>query len=104
MTDGLLRELNPNTGTAPFFGSATDARIVTAVHRWVPVLMRRDPATGATVTDAWQLRLITPLHMTRDAPRFHSAPGDGLLPLWEAKHCGLLDLRGWHGRTSLLGG
>jgi hypothetical protein len=57
----------------------------------VPVLLRRDPVSGAVLADAWRLRLITPLHMTRDAPRFHSAPGEGLLPLWEAKHCGLLD-------------
>jgi len=91
LTAGLLRVLNPNTGTAPLFGSATDARIVTAVHRRVPVLMRRDPTSSAVQDDAWQLRLITPLHMTRDAPRFRSAPGEGLLPLWEAKHCGLLD-------------
>ena len=91
LTADLLRVLNPNTGTAPLFGSATDARIVTAVHRRTPVLLRRDPGTGAVVDDAWQLRLITPLHMTRDAPHFRSAPGEGLLPLWEAKHCGLLD-------------
>jgi hypothetical protein len=91
LTATLLRVLNPNTGTAPLFGSATDARIVTAVHRRVPVLLRRDPVSGAVLADAWRLRLITPLHMTRDAPRFHSAPGEGLLPLWEAKHCGLLD-------------
>jgi len=91
LTADLLRVLNPNTGTAPLFGSATDARIVTAVHRRIPVLLRRDPMTGAVIDDAWQLRLITPLHMTRDAPHFRSAPGEGLLPLWEAKHCGLLD-------------
>jgi hypothetical protein len=91
LTAGLLRVLNPNTGTAPLFGSAADARIVTAVHRRVPVLLRRDPASALVLDDAWQLRLITPLHMTRDAPRFRSAPGAGLLPLWEAKHCGLLD-------------
>jgi hypothetical protein len=91
LTAGLLRVLNPNTGTAPLFGSATDARIVTAVHRRVPVLLRRDPISAMVQDDPWQLRLITPLHMTRDAPRFRSAPGTGLLPLWEAKHCGLLD-------------
>jgi N-6 DNA methylase len=94
LTADLLRVLNPNTGTAPLFGSATDARIVTAVHRRIPVLLRREPVTGAVLDDAWQLRLITPLHMTRDAPRFRDAPGEGLLPLWEAKHCGLLDPHG----------
>jgi hypothetical protein len=88
---GLLRVLNPNTGTAPLFGSATDARIVTAVHRRTPVLVRRDLELGQVVADAWALRLVTPFHMTRDAPRFATAPGPGLLPLWEAKHCGLLD-------------
>jgi hypothetical protein len=87
----LLRVLNPNTGTAPLFGSATDARIVTAVHRRTPVLVRRDLELGQVIDDAWALRLVTPFHMTRDAPRFVAAPGPGLLPLWEAKHCGLLD-------------
>ncbi len=91
LTAGLLRVLNPNTGTAPLFGSATDARIVTAVHRRVPVLLRRDPISTVVQDDAWKLRLITPFHMTRDAPQFRLAPGYGLLPLWEAKHCGLLD-------------
>jgi hypothetical protein len=90
----LLRVLNPNTGTAPLFGSATDARITTDVHRRTPVLVRRDPETSAILTDAWQLRLVTPLHMTRDAPKFRTEPGPGLLPLWEAKHCGLLDPHG----------
>jgi hypothetical protein len=87
----LLRVLNPNTGTAPLFASAVDARIVTAVHRRTPVLLRRDPSSSRVIDDAWKLRLVTPFHMTRDAPRFSSGPGEGLVPLWEAKHCGLLD-------------
>ncbi len=86
-----LRLLNPNTGTTPLFSSPADAAIVTAVHRRVPVLIRRDPESGQIVDDAWSLRLVTPLHMTRDAVNFRTAPGEGLLPLWEAKHCGLLD-------------
>jgi len=40
------------------------------------------------------VRLVTPLHMTRDARWFAAAPGPGLVPLWEAKHAGLLDHRG----------
>jgi len=91
LTASLLRVLNPNTGTAPLFGSATDARIVTAVHRHTPVLVRRDPESKLVLDDAWELRLITPFHMTRDVPHFRTAPGEGLLPLWEAKHCALLD-------------
>ena len=91
LAPSLLRVLNPNTGTTPLFGSATDARIGTAVHRRTPVLLRRDPVSGRVVADAWQVRLVTPFHMTRDLPRFQSGPAGGLLPLWEAKHCGLLD-------------
>ena len=87
----LLRVLNPNTGTAPLFASATDATIVTEAHRRTPVLLRRDPVTGVPNSDPWQLRLVTPLHMTRDARHFRSAPGPGLVPLWEAKHCAMLD-------------
>jgi hypothetical protein len=32
--------------------------------------------------------------MTRDAAAFRTEPGPGLVPLWEAKHAGLLDHRG----------
>ena len=85
--------VNPNTRTLPAFGSADEARLVEGVHRRVPVLVRRN-ADGEIVDDPWQLRLITPLHMTRDAPSFRVAPGAELLPLWEAKHAGLLDHRG----------
>lgn len=87
----LLRLVNPNTGTAPLFGSARDARIVTGVHRRWPVLIRRH---AAEVENPWSLRLVTPFHMTRDAPLFRPGSGDGLLPLWEAKHAGLLDPHG----------
>jgi hypothetical protein len=91
----LLRTVNPNTGTAPLFRSARDAAIVTGVHRRLPVLVRRSgPPPEPVVADPWELRLVTPLHMTRDARWFRAGPGDGLLPLWEAKHAGLLDPRG----------
>ncbi|GAB6901324.1 hypothetical protein JCM9957A_44140 [Kineosporia succinea] len=90
----LLRVLNPNTATAPLFASATDASIVTEAHRRTPVLLRRDPATASPLDDPWKLRLVTPLHMTRDARHFRTAPGEGLVPLWEAKHCAMLDPNG----------
>jgi hypothetical protein len=88
-----LQLVNPNSTTAPLFGGVRDAEIVTTVHRRRPVLVRRDPA-GAVLDTPWQLRLVTPLHMTRDARHFRPRPGPGLLPLWEAKHAGLLDHRG----------
>lgn len=88
-----LRLVNPNSTTAPLFGGVRDAEIVTAVHRRHPVLKRRGP-DGVLLDDPWQLRLVTPLHMTRDARHFRTAPEPGSLPLWEAKHAGLLDHRG----------
>ena len=89
-----VRRVNPNTGTAPLYGTARDAALVGAVHDRLPVLLRRPEGPAAPDDDPWQVRLITPLHMTRDARWFHDAPADGLLPLWEAKHAGLLDHRG----------
>jgi hypothetical protein len=87
------RLVNPNTATLPLFGSARDADLVTAAHRRWPVLRRRDDA-GVVVSDPWQLSLVSSLHMTRDSRWFAAAPGPGLVPLWEAKHAGLLDPRG----------
>jgi len=84
------RLVNPNTATLPLFGCARDAELVTAAHRRHPVLRRRDPR-GEVVSDPWQLRLVSSLHMTRDSRWFASTPGPGLVPLWEAKHAGLLD-------------
>ena len=89
----LPRRANPNTGTLPLCGSARDAALLDAAHRRWPVLVRRDDG-GRIVENPWQVRLVTPLHMTRDARHFHTEPGPGRLPLWEAKHAWLLDHRG----------
>jgi SAM-dependent methyltransferase len=117
LTAELPRVVNPNTGTVPLCLSQRDATLLEAAHRRWPVLRRRpwpdrpdrpgqpddvdEPrdadgavGVGASGDDPWQVRLVTPLHMTRDAVHFRNAPGPGLLPLWEAKHAGLLDHRG----------
>jgi len=88
-----LRLLNPNTPNLPPFRSGEDARIVVAAHRRCPVLVRRDRDTGVVLDSPWQVRLVTPLHMTREARWFAPAPAPGLTPLWEAKYAGLLDHR-----------
>jgi hypothetical protein len=59
----------------------------------MPVLLRRD-AGGLALADDWDLRLVTPLHMTRDARWFSTEPAEDRLPLWEAKHCAMLDPHG----------
>jgi hypothetical protein len=106
---GLPRLVNPNTATVPLCSSERDAVLLAAAHRRWPVLIRRagpgedldeerdedagEDSAGSS-RNPWRLRLVTPLHMTRDAVHFHSGPGADRLPLWEAKHAGLLDHRG----------
>lgn len=89
-----LRRVSPNTGTLPVCAGPKELHLLAQAHERWPVLRRRDRSTGAVVEDPWNLTFVTPLHMTRDAPAFERAPGPGLLPLWEAKHAGLLDPRG----------
>ncbi len=93
LSPGTLARVNPNTRTLPVSPGPREAALLAAAHdRW-PVLVRRS-ASGAVEDDPWRLRAVTPLHMTRDARHFATAPGPGLVPLWEAKHAGLLDHRG----------
>lgn len=101
---GMSRLVNPNTGTPPLCASPRDALLLAGAHRRWPVLRRHArAATSARATapvddvldmSGWQVRMVTPFHMTKDARWFRSEPGPGLLPLWEAKHAGLLDHRG----------
>jgi hypothetical protein len=93
-----LRLVSPNTGSPPPCTSPVDAAMVVAAHRTWDVLVRRGrrapaerPPPSGEPLGPWQVRLITPLHMTRDAKWFRPGPGEGLLPVWEAKHAGLLD-------------
>ena len=60
------RLVNPNTATLPLCGSARDAALLAAAHRRWPVLHRRT-REGESASNPWQVRLVTPLHMTRDA-------------------------------------
>ncbi len=93
LTPDLPRLVNPNTATLPLCGSPRDAALLAAAHRRWPVLHYR-PREATSAANPWQVRLVTPLHMTRDAVHFRTGPGPGLLPLWEAKHAALLDHRG----------
>jgi hypothetical protein len=99
MSAERVRRVNPNTLHAAAFTSAGDAALVECLHARHPVL-EREPAPRES---PWGIRPGTMFHMTRDAPcfrtleqlhaagyrregnAFHSAGGEHLLPLYEAK-------------------
>lgn len=91
----LMRLVGPNVPTVPLCAGRAEHDLLRSTHERWPVLVPRDPA-GEPVEDGqgWRARFVTPLHMSRDARHFRTAPGPGLLPLWEAKHAALLDHRG----------
>ncbi|TAK21767.1 MAG: hypothetical protein EPO26_13400 [Chloroflexota bacterium] len=72
--------LNPNTRTCPVFRTSVDADLTRAIYRRVPVLI--DERTGA---NPWGVTFQTMFHMSNDSHLFHTAPGPGRVPLYEAK-------------------
>ena len=93
--------LNPNTRTCPIFRSRSDAELAKAIHRRVPVLVRR-ARDGRPEGNPWGIRFSTMFHMSSDSHLFRTreqfeADGwelagnvfrkDGMeyLPLYEAK-------------------
>lgn len=73
--------INPNTRTCPMFRSEQDARLAKKLYRAVPVLIRDGEANG----NPWSIELRRMLHMSDDSGSFESAPGAGLVPVYEAK-------------------
>src|SRR5262249_1610931 len=73
--------LNPNTKTCPVFRTRVDADLTCKIYQRVPVLIGDGDKNGNT----WGVRLSTMFHMSNDSHLFKDAPGDGLLPLYEAK-------------------
>ena len=82
LTTDDLALLNPNTRTCPVFRTRTDAEITRKIYQRVPVLIR----DGAPDCSPWGVRFMQGLfNMTSDSHLFQSAPGEGLLPLYEGK-------------------
>ena len=65
----LLREVNPNTETAPIFRTRRDAELTTAIYRRLPVLV--DRSSGEEVK-AWPVKYSTMFHMTNDSHLFRT--------------------------------
>ena len=65
----LLREVNPNTGTAPIFRTRRDAELTTAIYSRLPVLV--DRSSGKEVK-TWPVKYSTMFHMTNDSGLFRT--------------------------------
>jgi len=82
LTPEDLARLNPNTRTAPIFRSQADAELTAKIYRNVPVLWDETREDG----NPWGLSFRQGLfNMTSDSHLFRTAPGPGLVPLYEAK-------------------
>src|SRR5208282_5366124 len=74
--------LNPNTRTCPIFRTRNDAELTRKICQRVPVLVREDQPGG----NPWGIRFMQGLfNMSSDSHLFLTAPGNGRLPLYEAK-------------------
>lgn len=74
--------INPNTLTCPMFRSKHDAELTKKLYRAAPVLINENRSDG----NPWDVSFSQGLfNMTSDSHLFVSAPGAGLLPLYEAK-------------------
>jgi hypothetical protein len=80
LTQEDFRLLNPNTLTCPVFRTCADAELTKKIYQRVPVLINE-----RTSENPWAIRFIAMFHMSNDSGTFKGAPGDGLLPLYEAK-------------------
>ncbi|MAG36468.1 MAG: hypothetical protein CL878_09525, partial [Dehalococcoidia bacterium] len=72
--------LNPNTRTCPVFRTRADAELTKAIYQRVPVLVNE-----ATGENPWGVSFLEMFSMYSHSRLFHDAPGQGLVPLYEAK-------------------
>jgi hypothetical protein len=76
-----LALLNPNTRTGPVFRTRADAELTKQIYQRVPVLVNE-----RTGENPWGVQFMQGLfNMTSDSGLFQTAPGEGLVPLYEAK-------------------
>ncbi|MBX0331454.1 hypothetical protein K2Z83_27765 [Oscillochloris sp. ZM17-4] len=82
LTPEEIALINPNTRTAPVFRTRQDAELTKKIYRRAPVLVNE-----RTEANPWGVRFMAMFHMSNDSHLFQSAPGEGLLPLYEAPMC-----------------
>ncbi len=81
LTPDEFRLISPNTLTCPVFRSERDAELTKKLYRAAPVLIDEGRAEG----NPWGISFMTMFHMSNDSHLFADAPGEGRLPLYEAK-------------------
>lgn len=81
LTPEEFRLINPNTLTCPVFRSERDAELTKKLYRATPVLIDENRADGNPLG----ITFMRMLDMSNDSHLFADAPGEGLLPLYEAK-------------------
>lgn len=82
LTPEEFQLINPNTLTFPVFRSKHDAELTKKLYRATPILIDESRAEG----NPWGIRFSQGLfNMTSDSHLFADAPGEGRLPLYEAK-------------------
>ncbi len=75
-----LALLNPNTRTCPIFRTRADADLTKKIYRRVPVLVNQ-----VTSQNPWGISFLRMFDLSNDSDLFRTEPGDGLMPLYEAK-------------------
>jgi N-6 DNA Methylase len=72
--------INPNTLTCPIFRTRVDAELTQKIYQRVPVL--ENDRTGQ---NPWGISFSAMFHMSNDSGLFTTEPGEGSVPLYEAK-------------------
>src|SRR5579884_3620743 len=72
--------INPNTLTCPVFRTRADAELTKMIYQRVPVLINE-----RTGENPWGIKFLAMFHMANDSHLFQTTPGEGLVPLYEAK-------------------
>lgn len=90
--------INPNTLTCPIFRSQYDAELTKKLYGRTGILWRdvTEEGSGAespSVCNPWGIRFWSMFNMTTDSGLFRTEPGEGRLPLYEAKMIGQFDHR-----------
>lgn len=72
--------INPNTLTCPIFRTRQDTELTKKIYQRVPVLENEK-----TEKNPWGVSFMSMFHMANDSGLFKNEPGEGLVPLYEAK-------------------